>query len=120
MKLPPVKDIHIQADSLVKQIVTDFENELRLQANILAKEDEVILSNHVRQALVVVRREKSRKWKEELPILIGGTLLGTFLAGFANELSMATLRPIWIAVYVIFGFIGAFLIFLGFINQHRK
>lgn len=118
--LSEVKDMHIQADKLVNQIVKEFEDDLRLQAHMLAKEDDMVLSSHVKEALSVIRRGKERKWSHELLILLGGGLFGTFLAGFVTELSTATPRPFWIAVYVIMGFSGAALIFLGFMKQYSK
>jgi F0F1-type ATP synthase assembly protein I len=118
--LPEVKNIHAQADSLLKSYVEEFENELRLQANILAKDDEIILSSHVKESLSIVQRKKERKWSQELLILFGGGLFGTFLAGFLNELAHASPRPLWIAVYVFLGFAGAILIFIGFIKQYER
>ena len=120
LKVPVVKDIHIEADTLIKDITHDFENKLRLQSNLLAQDDELILKIHVREALTIIRRNRSRIWKEELPILLGGALFGTFLQGFANELSLTETRLGWIAVYVVAGIIGLTLIFYGFLKQHMK
>lgn len=117
---PNVKDIHIKAEELIQRNVNDFETDLRLQANILAKDDEIILTNHVKSALLIIRREKEKKWISELMILLGGALLGAGIAGFINEMSVQTLRPLWITVYVILGMLGFLLIFIAYMYQYTR
>ncbi len=56
-------------------------------------------------------RKKSRA--NDIKIAFGGALLGAFVQGFINELSLSDLRPLWIAVYVIAGFAGGLLIVWG-------
>lgn len=107
---PPVKDIHVEADELVKSITQEFENDLRVLANTLARADELVLKRHVDEALRILRVESVKSPVKEFSVLIGGTLLGIFGSTAVNELSMASPRGPWLALYVIlivlaFGFI---------------
>jgi len=112
------KEIHPQADSLIEESVEGFTTDLLLQARILARHDELVLKSHVKIALDIIRRRKSRNWLQELLILVGGILFGTFIPGFLTELSQNIIRPNWIIVYVILGFAGTLLIFIGFFKQY--
>lgn len=120
LRAPTVKDIHIKAEDLIQRNVEEYENDLRLQANLIAKNDEIVLSHHVRTALQVLRKEKAKKWVSEILILIGGVLLGAGIAGYLTEFSTGMLRPFWINVYVILGGIGLVMIFVAFILQYSR
>ena len=120
LEVPAVKDIHVEADTLIKDVTHDFENKLRLQSNLLAQDDEMVLKSHVREAIIIIRKNRSRTWREEAPMLLGGALFGTFLQGFANELSLPETRLVWVTVYVVLGIIGLTLVFYGFLKQHTR
>jgi hypothetical protein len=113
------KELHPQADSLVKESIDSFTTDLLLQARILARHDELVLRSHVKAALEIIRKRKSRNWQQELFILLGGILFGTFIPGFLTELSQQSVRPTWIITYVLLGFIGATLVFIGFFRQYN-
>lgn len=109
------KSLHQQAKTLAKNYVNDFATSLLLQAKLIAyhQKAEVVLSGHVEEArdLIFTQRKKSRG--QELSLAIGGALFGAFIQGFINELSLSTLRPLWIAIYTVAGFVGIFFIFWG-------
>jgi len=97
-----------------RQYINEFTVSLLLEAKAIAHRQKaaIVLSNHVEEAHDIVSSPtKSRS--SELKLAFGGALLGAFLQGFANELSLTTLRPFWIAVYVVAGFAGALLVFWG-------
>jgi hypothetical protein len=120
VELPVVRPIHIQAEELLQKMVDDFENDLRLQANTLAKNDELVLSSHIRDAFTILRNRNTQKWTEELPVLVGGSLFGAFLSCFSTELSMLALRPLWISIYVGLGFLGMLLVFYGLMQRYGR
>lgn len=117
---PAIKDIHVNAEELIQRSVEEYENDLRLQANLLAKSDELVLSSHVKTALQIMQKEKAKKWLSEILILIGGAFLGAGIAGYMNEIAMSTLRPFWISVYVIMGILGLVMIFIAYIIQYIR
>ena len=112
------KEIHAQADTLIKESIDSFTTDLLLQARILARHDEMVLKTHVKSALDILQKKKGRNWLQELLILFGGILFGTFISGFLTEISQVIIRPNWIITYVIIGFIGVLLIFIGFLKQY--
>jgi len=109
------KEIHQAAETLTRDYVRKFAVSLLLQAKTLAYQQkaDIVLSSHVEEAHDIVLSERKKSWSNELKLAFGGALLGTFFQGFANELSLTSLRPFWITFYVIAGFAGAFLIFWG-------
>ena len=84
-----------------------------LQAKTLAYEeqDDVVLSNHIEEALDIIKREQKQKWVKELVSVLGGALFGAFVQGFITELS--TGNTLLIVIYTILGFIGMLLVFFG-------
>ena len=120
VRTPSNKYIHTQAETLVREVVAEFENDLRLQANVLARDDEIVLSRHVREALMTIRRRAERRWTEELLILIGSALLGAFLGNFPNELSKPSPSVLWLAIDVILGFVGSLVLLFGLMKQYGR
>ena len=107
------KELHQQAETSVKKYTHDFATSLLLQAKIIAyrSKADVVLSSHVDEALDKIYNERKQSWSKELLIVLGGAFFGAFIQGFISELSSgnATL----ITVYVLLGFIGMFMVFLG-------
>ncbi len=106
-------ELHPQAKDQFREYVDNFSVTLLLQAKLIAFKGEAnvvvsTMSDDAQQS-VLYNRRKSKI--QELWIASGGALFGAFIQGFINELSIAPLRPLWIAIYVIAGFVGAFLIF---------
>lgn len=120
LKVPVVKDIHKEADDLIKQITQEFQDKLRLQSNLLAQDDELVLKNHVRDALLIIRRTRNRTWKEEFPIILGGVLLGSFAQGFPTEAFGPAPKMLLLTIYALSGIIGLALISYGFQKQNAR
>lgn len=106
--------LHLSAEETIRQEANSFASTLLLQAKLLAYQQghEIVLQKHVEDARQMITREQQQTWTRALAIAIGGALFGAFAAGFPTELSTAA-RPIWLAVYVIIGFIGVSCIFWG-------
>jgi len=107
------KELHPQAGSSIKRYTQDFATSLMLQAKIIAyrSKADVVLSSHVDEALDKIYKERKQSSARELLIVLGGAFFGAFIQGFISELSSG--NTILIAVYVILGFIGMFMVFLG-------
>ncbi len=59
-------------------------------------------------------RPRQRQFSDELAIAFGSLLFGAFLVGFTSTLSTGNL--LWIFAFVLMGFIGAPMLFWGFIR----
>ena len=110
------KELHPQAEDLVRQRTNEFATSLLLQAKTLAyqRRDDVVLSNHVEEALDIIRKRRDPGRLREFVIIMGGALFGAFVQGFITELSSG--RPLLVAIYVVLGFLGMGLIFLGLLQ----
>ena len=84
-----------------------------LQAKILAFQEhaDLVLSNHIDEALQVISRERKKRWSRELLIVLGSALFGAFIPGFITELFAG--HQMLIVVYTSMGFLGIILVFLG-------
>lgn len=100
------KVIHPQAQVFARQEIKQFATALILRAKTLAYErnDEVVLVNHVKEALTEMREKPRRKRWKELVILIGGSFFGAFVQGFIAELANG--NTTLVVVYVMLGFVG--------------
>jgi hypothetical protein len=107
------KDLHPHAEEVAKDYVDEFASSLLLQAKMLAFQEhaDLVLSNHVEEALEVISRERKKRWTRELLIVIGSALFGAFIPGFMTELSAG--HQLLIVVYTSIGFLGMLLVFLG-------
>ena len=107
------KDLHPEAEKRAKQYVNDFATSLLLQAKIIAfrTKADVVLSNHVDEALDSINRDKKQTWSRELLIILGSAFVGAFIQGFISELSSG--NSLLIATYTVLGFVGMFMVFLG-------
>ena len=107
------KELHAKAEKAIKQYVNDFATSLLLQAKVIAyrSKADVVLSNHVDEALETVNRSRQQTWSRELVIIIGSALLGAFVQGFISELGSG--NSVLLAIYVVLGFAGMFLVFWG-------
>ncbi len=81
-----IKDVHQDANDLNKEYVARFEEDLRLQANILARNEDNITSRPVKDALSIVIEKRDVVWQEELLLLALGIFLGSFMSGFTIEI----------------------------------
>ena len=107
------KELHPQAVFSIKKYTRDFATSLLLQAKVIAyrSKADVVLTTHVDEALDKIYKERRQSWGKELLIVLGGAFFGAFIQGFISELSSG--NAILIATYVILGFIGMFMVFLG-------
>jgi len=107
------KELHPHAEQVAKEYVDEFAASLLLQAKMLAFQEhaDLVLSNHIEEALQVINRERKKSWTRELMIVIGSALFGAFIPGFMTELSAG--HQLLIALYTSMGFLGIILVFLG-------
>ena len=109
-------ELHAQAEEIARSFVNEYAVSLLIiQAKALAfqRRADLVLSTHIEEARDIIMRAEERTWAKELRLVFGGALLGAFIQGFINEMSVSPLRPFWITVYVLVGFLGSFLIFWG-------
>ena len=107
------KELHPHAEQVAKEYVDEFAASLLLQAKMLAFQEhaDLVLSNHIEEALQVINRERKKSWTRELMIVIGSALFGAFIPGFMTELFAG--HQLLIALYTSMGFLGIILVFLG-------
>ena len=106
-------DLHPEAAKRAKQYVVEFATTLLLQAKLIAfrAKADVVLSNHIDEALDLITRDKRKTWSRELLIILGSAFFGAFIQGFISELSSG--KASLVAIYTILGFVGMFMVFLG-------
>lgn len=112
--------LHADAEDLIRTFGTDLARILTMQAKILAfhQGDDVVLRRHVNEAYEALTRDRQRTQLREFGIAIGGTLFGAFISGFMTELSTDDpIRSTWVAIYVIFGLAGLFMISWGLMSR---
>lgn len=107
--------LHPPAEEFIEDLIMDFGTTLLVQAKTLAyqREDDIVLKNHVSDALNIIQQERRPKRWRNWAVALGGVLLGTFVSGFTAELS-SRMHPIMLAIYVVLGFLGLILMFAGF------
>jgi hypothetical protein len=107
------KELHPQAEKLAREYIMDFATSLLLQAKLLSykRNADVVLSNHIEEALQIVNRQQKSTWSREVILVIGSALFGAFIQGFVSELS--TGNTLLIVIYTVLGFIGMLLVFWG-------
>jgi hypothetical protein len=74
----------------------------------------MVLRNHINEARKVILGGRRQAWSRELRVALGNALFSAFVQGFLCEISSATLRPFWITIYVVAGFVGLFLVLWGY------
>jgi hypothetical protein len=109
------KELHPNAARLAEKLIMNFGTSLILLSKTLAhrRNDDVVLSNHIEEALDILHQERQQKSWKTWAIALGGAFFGAFIQGFVGELSTGR-NPVTIAVYVILGFMGLLLMFVGF------
>lgn len=107
------KKLHPQAAKLVEEHTINFAISLLLQAKVLAyrRKDEIVLSNHIEEAITIITKGRKKARLREFVIVVGGALFGAFIQGFVAELSRG--NTLLIAIYTSLGFIGIVLVFWG-------
>jgi hypothetical protein len=107
------KELHPHAERVAREYVDEFAASLLLQAKMLAYHEraDLVLTNHVEEALDAINRQRKKRWTRELMIVIGGALFGAFIPGFLTELSSG--HQLLLAVYTTLGFLGMLLVFIG-------
>jgi hypothetical protein len=117
------KPISADAEAFAKECVDEFSEALFWQAKTLAyqRRNEMVLREHIEEALRIARREAGEKWRPQLFILGGGVLAGTFFQGVVSELlkKQTDISIAAIAVYIVLGVVGMITIFWGFWKQYN-
>jgi hypothetical protein len=106
-------DLHPQATELIRKTVRQYSVSLLLASKLTAYRlrADLVLSNHVEQALQAISFQKEGSWYKQVGIIVGSALFGAFVQGFVNEVSSGNV--LLIVTYTILGFIGMFLVFVG-------
>ncbi|MBN8581882.1 MAG: hypothetical protein J0L96_14530 [Anaerolineae bacterium] len=106
-------EMHENAPKKARQHINQFSTSLILQAKIIAyrTKADIVLAQHIDEALDTINSEKKQSWSRELLIILGGTFTGAFIQGFVSELSSG--NTLLVAIYTILGFVGMFMVFLG-------
>lgn len=92
---PLDKQIHPDAAAFAKRHVFDYAELLITHAKVLAheKEDDIVLTNHIKEAIEIIRREPKRKpWKEVI-IFVSSTMFGIAVPSFLAELDKLATNP---------------------------
>ena len=107
------RELHPHAEQVAQEYVDEFAASLLLQAKMLAFQEraDLVLSNHIEEAIQVINRERKKGWTRELMLVLGSALFGAFIPGFVTELSAG--HQLLIALYTSLGFLGMLLVFLG-------
>ena len=110
--------LHSSAEQLALEYIDAFGESLILQAKLLAykRDDVLVLSSHIREALEVMDHEKERKWWREGSIIVFGTLFGAGAQGFISELGINPARSEFIAAWAILAFISLVFVFIGLVS----
>jgi hypothetical protein len=109
------KELHPNAEKLLRQYINVFATTLLYQAKLLAyqKNDDVVLSNHVEEALGMARKGPERRWLKEVLVILGSTFFGAGVSGIISEYTSAGPRPLLFVIYAVMGFTGIAMMFLG-------
>lgn len=107
------KPFHGEAEALALSYVGRFATVLMWQAKVVAAREkaEIVLSNHVNDAVDSIVQDKGRWRRRELAIALGGALFGGGFQGFANELAQSSLRAGWVGLYALSAVVGLALLF---------
>ena len=113
------KPIHDRAREHLRRYVIDFAIELVVESKLVAfrNDAEEVLKFHVDQAYENLKRTPSESWHGRLMIIFGSVLLGAFVPGFVTELTKVFPNPFVVGIYVVLGFFGLLLVFVGLRRQ---
>ena len=92
----PPKQLSTEASQLADKFRSDFYEAMMSQAQNLAnkRNDELILSNHIREARDFVLKDENNKNRTKIIVsLVSSTLFGVTLPSFFTELSGLTATP---------------------------
>lgn len=109
------KQLHSSAKDKAKEHVDEFATALILQAKILAfrEKAELVLSRHIDESFEFIFQKKQREWARELFKILGGALVGAFVPGLITSLPTHDIAGT--IIYIVLGFIGMALVFIGLI-----
>ncbi len=119
MPIPPDEalstNLHEQASDLAFQTVDEFATSLVLQAKLIAfaEKAEVVLTNHIKMALDIIKKEPRRPLLRQILTIIGGAFFGAFVPGFATTLAAIPINIFGLVIYTVSGFLGLVLVFIG-------
>jgi hypothetical protein len=108
------KDIYPEAKPLATQCIENSAISLLIQLVAFGQKASVILQSHIDEVRNTILSARKQARSQELRITLGSVFLGAFAQGFTYEVSLATPRPLWIAIYIAVGFVGLFLVLWGY------
>jgi hypothetical protein len=113
---PTEKPIDPPAESAIKLYAQNLASLLLLHAKIIAAQAnrEKVSILDIEEAIKIINRNRTTSWRKELLIVLGGALFGAFIQGFITE--VWNKNPILIIIYVVVGFIGITMVFIGLIR----
>jgi hypothetical protein len=86
---PEVIPFHLSAEELTKKYAANFSRSLIRYAQNIAYHhgDEIVLTNHVKEAFEIIRGERRKSRWREFAIVFSSAFFGIFLQGFLSEMA---------------------------------
>ncbi len=109
------KPLNDQASLAARNYVREFATLLILQAKIVAhqRNDEMVLKNHIDEALEVINRQRKESRFRQFYTIFGGALVGAAVPGFITEVTSQTVKGDIVSLYTVLGLIGLGLVLWG-------
>jgi vacuolar-type H+-ATPase subunit F/Vma7 len=109
--------IHKNAIELIQSNIEDYSILLVHEAKFETIKDgaDEVQSNHVKNAINNISKNKYKNWGRELLKIVGGTLFGVFIPGFISSLTPINIRLL--IIYTILGFAGMLFVFIGIFDK---
>jgi vacuolar-type H+-ATPase subunit F/Vma7 len=107
------RPIHKNAKELIQSNIDEYSILLVYEAKLETIKDgaDEVQSNHVKNAINNISKNKNKKWGRELLKIVGGTLFGVFIPGFISSLTPINIQLL--IIYTILGFTGMLSVFIG-------
>ena len=109
--------IHKNAIELIHNSIDDYSISLIYESKFVAFQEgaDEVQSNHVKEAINNIGRNRNKNWWHDLLKIIGGTLFGVFIPGFISSIKPTNITLI--IIYTVIGFIGMLLMFIGIFDK---
>jgi len=105
--------IHENAKKILQENINNYSVSLIYHAKFESFNDgaDEVQSNHAKNAINYLGKNKKKSWVRELLKIMGGTFFGIFIPGFIS--SMNPINIFLLTIYTVLGFFGMLLVFIG-------
>ena len=109
--------IHKNAIEIIHASIDDYSISLIYESKIEAFKEgaDEVQSNHVKEAINNIGKNRKKNWRNDLLKVIGGTLFGVFIPGFITSITPPNISLL--IIYTALGFIGMLLMFIGIFDK---